>query len=228
MRILYEDNHLLVLDKPAGIPTMGASEGCESVVTWGREYLRRKYSKPGNVYVGVVSRLDASVSGVILLARTSKAAARLCQRFRDREVGKTYWALVAPAPAIDSGNCQDWIAKNDARQRMEIVAPAAREARDAELSFRVLRRQRDWALLEVRPETGRKHQIRLQLAARGWPILGDRKYGGQATVSQPPFAPGIALHARKLELTHPVRQTAIEFTAPLPSSWTRFGISEDP
>jgi 23S rRNA pseudouridine1911/1915/1917 synthase len=215
--ILYEDNHLLVVNKPCGLATMGVPNDETSLVELARHYLKLRYAKPGNVYLGVVSRLDRLVSGAIVLARTSKAAARLTRQFLENRVEKTYWALVAPPPPQPQGVLESWVSKNDARHRMEVVPPKSPGAQVARLSYGRRARLGSAAWLEVELETGRKHQIRLQLAELGSPILGDRKYG-----SSTPFPAGIALHARRLAFEHPVRRTLLEVTAPLPPSWRQF------
>ena len=220
LKILYEDNHLLVVNKPAGLATIGVEEAEPSLAKLAKAYLKAKHDKPGNVYLGVMSRLDAPVSGVVALARTSKAAARLTSQFAAHEVTKIYWALVSGRVEPPNGGCRDWIGKDERLGRvvvMEETNPAAREAR---LSYRVLKdgrqfeRLRGASLLEIELLTGRKHQIRVQLAARGWPILGDRKYG-----SRQPWPNGIALHARRLVFEHPVQRAPVEIEAPLPSAW---------
>ena len=191
--ILYEDNHLLAVNKPAGLPTMGVTEGSPSLWREAREYLKHRYQKPGNVYLGVVSRLDAVVSGVVLLARTSKAAARLTEQFRSRSVEKIYWAVVAGWPEPPAGELIDWLYKDESRQRMALAAAPGGQGQQAVLRYRALRRIDRVSLVEIELVTGRKHQIRVQMAAHGHAILGDRKYG-----SPLPFAAGIALHARRL------------------------------
>jgi 23S rRNA pseudouridine1911/1915/1917 synthase len=222
LEVLYEDNHLLALNKPANLPTMGVAENEPSLWAAAKAHLRHKYAKPGNVYLGVVSRLDSVATGVLLFARTSKAAARLTEQFRSREVEKVYWAIVEGVPDPSAGTYVDWLRKNDAAHQMEVVAKSVLGAQEARLSYLVLSRAKAGTLLEVRLETGRKHQIRVQLAHRGHPILGDRKYGAASK-----FDKGIALHARRLELTHPVRKTPLRLTAPLPDSWRSTGIAAE-
>ena len=219
--VLYEDNHLLVVNKPAGIPTQGASPETASLVTLAREYLKLKYHKPGNVYVGVVSRIDAPVSGAIVLARTSKAARRLNEQFRARTVVKRYWALVEGEPSPPSGECIDWVRRDPRQHRAQVASPAAADAQEARLSYRRLKAFSGISLVEVELHTGRRHQIRIQLAHRGWPIVGDRRYG-----SRRPFGEGIALHARSLEFVHPTRGGSLSFVAPLPHAWTALGVRE--
>lgn len=216
VQILYEDNHLLAVAKPPGLITQGAAAGEPSVVEWARQSLKERYHKPGNVYVGVVSRLDAHASGVVLLARTSRAAARLAEQFRERSVQKTYWALVAGNPP-DAGECEHWLLEDDAQRQVRVVSPGAPGGKLARLRFRRLGGQAGVAWLEVDLETGRKHQIRVQLAERGWPILGDRKYG-----SRQAFPQGIALHARSLVVDHPTRHEPLELSAPPPPAWRKW------
>lgn len=222
LAVLFEDNHLLAVLKPAGLPTMGVEAGRSSLVTLAKDYLKRKYHKPGKVYLGVVSRLDASVSGVIVFARTSKAAARLTAQFRSGVVEKIYWALVEGCPDPAEGLCIDWLRKDEGRMRMIVSGAEQAGARQARLRYRTLDRLARATLLEIQLETGRKHQIRVQLASRGHPVLGDRKYGAVSA-----FPRGLALHARSLEIEHPTRKTPLRFEAPLPASWRRFRIRDE-
>jgi 23S rRNA pseudouridine1911/1915/1917 synthase len=217
--VLYEDNHLLVVNKSAGLATMGVTEDEPSVVRLAKEYLKQKYQKPGNVYLGVVSRLDALVSGVLVLARTSKAAARLSEQFRERETSKIDWAIVERLPRGSASELVHWMRKDERQQRMVVTAANASGAQEARLNFRPLQKLACGELLEIELLTGRKHQIRLQLATGGAPILGDRKYG-----SEKQFPHGIALHARRLTIAHPTTKEELEFIAPLPVTWTKLGI----
>jgi len=213
LKVLYEDNHLLVVDKPAGLPTIGVGPDEPSLAKLAKSYVKRRYAKPGNVYLGVMSRLDSLVTGVVVLARTSKAAARLSKQFRTREVQKTYWAIVAGRPP-DEGECVDWLLKDDRQARVTVVPVGSPGAQEARLRFRRLERLGLGDLLRIDLLTGRKHQIRVQLASRGWPVLGDAKYGGGSG-----FGPGIALHARRLRFRHPVGGAVVEIEAPPPRSW---------
>jgi 23S rRNA pseudouridine1911/1915/1917 synthase len=221
LQVLYEDNHLLAVAKPPGIATMGVPAGKPSLLDMAKQYIKEKYNKPGNVYLGIVSRLDAPVTGVLLIARTSKAAGRLTEQFRNGTVEKVYWAVVEGTPDEPEGRCVDWVRKDERHRKMHIAAQSNPEAKEARLSYRALQAVPAGTLLEVRLETGRKHQIRLQLAHLGFPIVGDRKYG--ATRS---FDEGIALHSRFLRLQHPVLKTELELTAELPNSWRVFGITQ--
>jgi 23S rRNA pseudouridine1911/1915/1917 synthase len=174
------------------------------------------------VYLGVMSRLDAVASGVVLFARTSKAAARLTEQFRTRAVEKTYWAVVEGQIAPTTGQCIDWLLKDDSLQRMQVVPRSTAGGQEARLRYRLLRSlAKSQSLVEVALETGRKHQIRVQLASRGFPILGDSKYG-----SRRKFAAGIALHARRLLITHPTRGEPVELIAACPETWKRFGLED--
>jgi len=219
--ILYEDNHCLALNKPAGWPTTHFDGTDETVDRLVKAYLKEKHNKPGNVFLGVVHRLDKPTSGVLLFARTSKAASRLSAQFREGGIEKTYWAVIEPSggrqPSVfhqDSGSLEDWLKKNDAIARVEVVPPETYESQFARLLFTVKARHEGLTWLELRPHTGRKHQIRVQLASRGSPIYGDAKYGSPHT-----FGRAIALHARSLTFLHPVSKEPISLTADLPSPW---------
>lgn len=217
LQVLYEDNHLLVVNKPSGIATMGTAAGATSMVTLAKEYLKQHFKKPGNVYLGVVSRLDSLVSGVLIFARTSKAAARLSEQFRERGAEKTYWAIVDGAPEPKAAELVHWISKDESQQRMVVRTKKSANAREARLRYQTLRTFSGGTLLEVELQTGRKHQIRVQLAAAGHAILGDRKYG-----SQEPFPAGIALHARSLTIDHPTLKKPLTFVAELPKAWGKW------
>lgn len=219
LEILYEDNHLLALNKPAGVAVMRGTGRSTSLLEQARQYVKTRYQKPGNVYLGLISRLDAGVSGVLLIARTSKAAARLSEQFRRRNVHKTYWAVVTGRAAARWTTCSDWLLKDERQQRMVVVATGTLSAQEARLRYRALQPLGAKTLVEIELETGRKHQIRVQLASRGHPILGDAKYG-----SREPFAAGIALHARRLVIEHPTRRMPLELLAPVPSSWRSLGL----
>ena len=215
--VLYEDNHLLIVNKPAMLPTMGVADDQPSLLAVAKDYVRQKYNKPGNVYLGIVSRLDAPVTGVVLLARTSKAAARLSEQFRERDVAKRYWAVVEGRVEPSEGHLVDFLRKDERHRKMHVTNAGATGAQKAELTYRVLKSEAENSLLEVELLTGRKHQIRLQLSHAGLPIVGDRKYG-----STRQFAAGIALHSRKLAIAHPVSKMQLEIEAPLPASWQRY------
>ncbi len=215
LTILYEDNHLLAVAKPAGLLVQGDRTGDVTLLEQARAYLRERYAKPGNVYLGLVHRLDRPVSGVVLLARTSKAAARLSAQFRAGTARKTYLAAVEGVPEPPEGETVSWLAgRADAEGRTAAADAPFAGAREARLSYRVRERAGGCALLEVRPATGRRHQIRAQLAARGHPILGDVKYGARR------IALGlVALHAWRLVVAHPIGGAELTLEAPLPPGW---------
>ncbi|HEV7282083.1 MAG TPA: RluA family pseudouridine synthase [Pirellulaceae bacterium] len=222
LHVLYEDNHLLAIDKPAGLASQGAAEDEESAVTLVRDYLKRKYDKPGNVYVGVVSRLDLPTTGVLLFARTSKAAARLSEAFKTRAVKKTYWALVEGKLDSREGELSHWLCEDPARRSSRICDEKSAGAKLARLTYRELAAGKGtagsgWSAVEIGLLTGRKHQIRVQFADLGHPVLGDGKFG--ATVD---FSPGIALHAHRIEFEHPVRKEPVAIEAPVGPAWRRF------
>lgn len=214
LRIVHEDNHLLAVAKPAGIPTMGAEEGVETVVDQAKAYLAEKYDKPGAVYLGVVSRLDAPVAGVLLFARTSKAAARLTDAFASRRVEKLYLATVTGEVPPCDGPVVHYLQKDDRNARVFVTQKQSEDAQRAELTYEVLRTLGGKSLLAVRLITGRKHQIRVQLSKLGIPILGDEKYG-----SGDPHRPGIALHSWRLKLEHPVRREPMTLKCPPAKRW---------
>lgn len=224
LHVLYEDNHLLVVCKPAGLATMGLPRGEPTLVEQARAYLKHKYHKPGNVYLGVVSRLDALVSGVVVLARTSKAAARLTEQFRTRQVQKIYWAIVQGALRPPQGACEDHLREDPHRRRVAVAPGGDSQAKPARLTYRTLARLSAGSLLEVHLHTGRKHQIRAQLAARGCPILGDRKYGARQRF----IANHLALHAHRLVFRHPVGGEPIDLRCPVPRGWHDFGVRDEP
>jgi 23S rRNA pseudouridine1911/1915/1917 synthase len=225
--VLYEDNHLLVVNKPAGLPTMGVAADKPSLLTLAKDYVRSKYQKPGKVYLGIVSRLDAPVTGVVLLARTSKAASRLTEQFRSRSVEKVYWAILEGRVSPPEGVLRNYLRKDERHRRMHVANALSPGAQLAELKYGAAtsaRLQGDrggLCLVEIELLTGRKHQIRVQFAEAGFPVLGDRKYGGRRE-----FARGIGLHSRRLVIEHPVKRTPMEFVAALPASWRK--LVQDP
>ncbi|MDA7979725.1 MAG: RluA family pseudouridine synthase [Pirellulales bacterium] len=235
LEILYEDNHLLAINKPAEIATMGATAGKPSMHGLAQRYIKQKYNKPGNVYLGVVSRLDAVVSGVLLFARTSKAAARLSAQFAAGSPEKIYLAVLQselrknqlghpPGRISDAGHnvLEDWLWKNEGKHRMEVVSRDQPGAKFARLAWKSLAVANGRSLVAIRLETGRKHQIRVQWTDRGYPIMGDVKYG--ATRHR---HPGIGLHAARLTVQHPTKKSAIEFAAPPPPWWRAVGFPDE-
>lgn len=226
-KIVYEDNHLLVLDKPAGLPTAGVT-GAASIYQWTGDYWKKKYQKPGNVYVGIVSRLDRVTSGLIVVARTSKAADRLSQQIRERRITKQYVAILAGSIHPQRGHLVDQLFKDEHAQRMRVAGKnRTHPSQQAELAYETVDR---WTiagqpcqLVRIELITGRKHQIRAQFSARGCPIWGDSKYGFDnrrpAGGNQP--LPGILLHSCQLKLQHPTKKEPLAFVAPTPQWWNR-------
>ncbi|MSR31884.1 MAG: RNA pseudouridine synthase [Gemmataceae bacterium] len=215
LKVLFEDNHLLVLAKPPGLPTAhGAIRGV-SLFDHAKDYLKHKYNKPGNVYLGLVHRLDQAVSGVVVFARTSKAAARLCEQFRLGTVQKTYLAATESPPAPPVGTLRDFLQPLEAEKKVQ-VSPRAEGAKEAITEYQTLLSEAGVTLVKLHPRTGRKHQLRVQLAVRGWPIVGDGKYGAQKK-----FPHGIALHGLAIEILHPVTKKAMTFTMLPPLKWLR-------
>lgn len=214
LEILYEDNHCLAVAKPSGCLSthfQGSEETLDRAV---KQYLKEKHQKPGNVFLGIVHRLDRPVSGVLLFARTSKAAARLSEQFREGSVEKVYWAVVEGDVGRPAGSLEDWLQKDPHSDRMRVVAAQTPGARQALLHYQKRGSRDGVTWLELRPQTGRKNQLRVQLAHCGNPIVGDSRYGSFHT-----FENGIALHARSLTFLHPVRYEPITLVADVPRPW---------
>lgn len=217
--IVYEDNHLIVVNKRAGEIVQGDKSGDEPLLERVRQYIKETYAKPGNVFCGLVHRLDRPVAGLVVFAKTSKALSRMCGMFRDGEVRKTYWAITRNAPAESEGKLQHWITTVERTNKSTAHNAPCPGAKEARLSYRVIGRSDRYNLIEVTLETGRKHQIRVQLAAIGCPVKGDLKYGDKR--SNPDGS--ISLMARHIEFTHPVSKQQISLTAPVPENdtlWT--------
>jgi 23S rRNA pseudouridine1911/1915/1917 synthase len=221
LEVLYEDNHCLAVNKPAGLLSQGDKSGEPSLVDVAAHYLKTRYAKPGNVFVGLLHRLDRPASGVMLLAKTGKAAARLSEQFRSRTISKLYWAIVAGAPSADFGIWIDVLTKDTRANRASArgTADEARAGKEASVEFRVLDRWPFRSKLELQPRSGRSHQLRVQLASRGIPILGDIKYGSKLRLKALDRRLRIALHARQITFTHPTQREAITVVAPVPADW---------
>lgn len=202
LHILYEDNHLLVIRKPVGILVQGDHTGDPNLLDLGKTYLKEKYNKPGNVFLGLVHRLDRPVSGVMVFARTSKAAARLSEQIRNRTIQKQYWAI-AEGTLPDKGRLEHHIAKRQTKSR--IVEPP--QGQHATLSYRRIKHNDAFSWLEIQLNTGRHHQIRVQFSHIGHPLLGDYKYGSRKSFPNRSFA----LHAQSLTFIHPTTQEPLTF-----------------
>lgn len=218
--VLYEDNHLLIVNKRPGILVQGDATGDTPLVDLCKVYIKEKYKKPGAVFLGVVHRLDRPVSGVVVLARTSKSLERMNELFRMRETTKIYWAIVGQKPPEQQGTLVHWLQKDEAKNKTTAYRKETPGALRSELHYRVLTGAAGHWLLEVQPITGRSHQIRVQLASMGCVIAGDVKYGA----SLPNADGSIYLHARKLTFMHPVKKEPVSYEAPIPDEelWRYF------
>lgn len=220
----FEDNHLIVVNKPAGLLVQGDQTKDKTLIDWVKEYIKEKYDKPGDVFLGCVHRLDRPVSGLVLFARTSKALERMNEQFRDHKIYKTYWAIVKKRPTPESGKLVHFLVKNAEKNISKAYDKApeyhGKDALRAELDYKFLGTLNEHHLLQVNPKTGRPHQIRVQLAAMGCPIRGDLKYG----FSKPNEDKSICLHARKLHFMHPVKKEAVVVVGALPDYefWNQF------
>lgn len=219
-QVIYEDNHLLIVNKANGVLVQGDSTGDPTLLDYGKEYIREKYDKPGNVFLKAAHRLDRPVSGLVVLGRTSKGIARMVELFKKRKIQKIYWAVVKRRPPEMQGKLVHWLWKNSEKNRVTAFDFARENTQRAELRYKVLGKLNDHYLLEIEPLTGRPHQIRVQLSEIGCPIRGDIKYG----FSKPNPDASINLHARRLFFEHPIKQQKLTLIAPLPENqfWEQF------
>lgn len=211
MQVVYEDNHIIIVNKQSGAIVQGDKTGDTPLSEFVKEYIRVKYQKPGNVFLGVTHRLDRPVSGLVVFARTSKALSRLNEMFRKGEIHKTYWAVVEQAPLHEEGTLTHWMVRNEKQNKSYAYNTEKPDSKKAILNYRVLARGIKYTLLEINLLTGRHHQIRCQLAAMGCPIKGDLKYGARR--SNPDGS--ISLLSRRIEFIHPVSKENIKVEAPL-------------
>jgi 23S rRNA pseudouridine1911/1915/1917 synthase len=220
LQVLYEDNHLIVVNKPAGILVQADKTGDETLADQVKQYLKRKYKKPGDVFLGTIHRLDRPVSGVVVFARTSKALERMNKLFRDREVKKVYWALSRKRPPLEAGSLENFILKNTKNNKAHIKSKEGKGAQKSFLEYELKGRIAEYYLIEVKPETGRPHQIRVQLSHAGCPIVGDVKYGDPKGTRDK----RIYLHSREISFVHPVKKEKLRVTAGLPNEqvWQMF------
>lgn len=220
LSILFEDNHLIAVNKKPGDIVQGDKTNDTPLSDFVKEYIRKKYNKPGEAFLGTIHRIDRPVSGVVLFARTSKALERMNEKFRERSIKKTYWAVVKNSPAQPSGHLVQYLIKDEAKNKSRAYDEARKGALRCELEYKVLAKSDRYSLLEINPLTGRHHQIRVQLSHMDCPIKGDLKYGSER--SNPDGS--IHLHARMLQFDHPVTNLEISIIAPPPDEtlWNFF------
>lgn len=212
MNVLYEDNHIIIVNKASGEIVQGDKTGDTPLVETVRAYIKEKYNKPGNVFCGLTHRLDRPVSGVVIFAKTSKALERINNMLKNHEIKKTYWAIVKNTPKQEAGTLVNYLVRNEKQNKSYAYSTEKPNSKRAELNYKVIGKSDNYTLLEVNLITGRHHQIRCQLAAMGCPIKGDLKYGFSR--SNPDGS--ISLHARRVEFTHPVSKERIHVEAPTP------------
>ncbi|MBD0831724.1 RluA family pseudouridine synthase [Aestuariibaculum sediminum] len=210
---LYEDNHIIVVNKRAGDLVQGDKTGDKPLGDIVKAYLKEKYNKPGNVYLGVVHRLDRPTTGLVIFAKTSKALPRLNALFVSKDINKTYWAVVKNAPPKEKDTLIHWLKKNPKNNKSTAFSKEVKDSKKAILHYKILKKLDNYVLLEINLETGRHHQIRSQLSSIGCPIKGDLKYGFDRSNKDA----SIHLHARHITFVHPVKNEPISITAPLPN-----------
>ena len=213
LQILYEDNHLIAVNKRPGDIVQGDKTGDLPLSEIVKAYIKEKYGKPGNVYLGVAHRLDRPTSGVVVFAKTSKALPRLNKLFADKEAKKTYWAVVKNKPTKTSDTLTHWLKRNTKQNKSYANIKEVNESKKAVLDYIIIKKLDNYFLLEIDLKTGRHHQIRAQLAALGCPIKGDLKYGFDRSNKDG----SIHLHARELKFVHPVKKTELKIIAPVPN-----------
>ncbi len=220
MTVIYEDNHIIVVNKSSSEIVQGDKTGDTPLSETVKQYLKEKYNKPGNVFLGVVHRLDRPVSGIVLFAKTSKALPRLNEMFKNSEVKKTYWAIVKNCPTEPEGELVHYLLRNEKQNKSYAYDKEVKDSKKAILDYKLIGHSQNYYLLEVHLHTGRHHQIRCQLAKMGCPIKGDLKYGSPR--SNPDGS--ICLHSRKVSFIHPVSKELIELEASLPEGnlWNGF------
>mgnify|MGYP006089495497 FL=1 len=210
LEVLYEDNHIIAINKKSGDIVQGDKTGDAPLSDFVKLYIKKKYNKPGEVFLGTIHRLDRPTSGIVLFARTSKALTRMNEQFREKQVQKTYWAIVDNAPANNSGKLENYLQKNQKQNKSYITKGS--DGKHAMLDFKLLKKLDNFYHLEIKPKTGRHHQIRVQLAHIGCIIKGDLKYGAKRSNKDA----SIHLLAQKLEFLHPVKKEPITIVAPTP------------
>ena len=208
--VLYEDNHIIVAIKPQNIPSQSDISGDEDMLSKVKKYVKEKYNKEGDAYIGLVHRLDRPTGGIMVFARTSKAAERLSNQIKNNQMHKTYYAVTSKVPQLKSDTLINYLKKDEKNNIVKIAPQSEQGAKRAELSYRVLQTKDDFALLEVKLVTGRSHQIRVQLAGINCPLYGDNKYGKEKNMQ----STNLGLWAGRLELTHPVTKQKMTFACP--------------
>ncbi len=220
MTVVYEDNHVIIVSKESGEIVQGDKTGDTPLSETVKQYIKEAYAKPGNVFLGVVHRLDRPVSGLVLFARTSKALPRLNKMFAEGDIHKTYWAIVANTPPQPEGTLVHWLVRNEKQNKSYAYDHEVPNSKRAELDYKVIGRSDRYCLVEVVLKTGRHHQIRCQLAKMGCPIKGDLKYGAKRSNADG----SICLHSRRMEFVHPISKKEIVVEAPVPNDnlWNSF------
>lgn len=212
IEILYEDNHLIIINKKAGDIVQGDKTGDKTLGDFVKDYVKEKYQKPGAAFLGVVHRIDRPVTGIIIFARTSKALERMNELFREKKIQKTYWAVVKNKPPDESGTLIHYLKKDEVKNKSKAFDKEVPGSLRSWLDYKVIVKSDNYFLIEINPLTGRHHQIRAQFAAMGCPIKGDVKYGFDRTNDDA----SIHLHARKITFTHPIKKEEMTIVAPVP------------
>ena len=210
--VLYEDNHLIAINKRPGDLVQGDKTGDLPLSDWVKQYIKKKYNKPGEVFLGTVHRLDRPTSGIVIFAKTSKALERMNKMFRKKDIDKTYWALVKNKPSKTKDRLEDFLVKDPKTNKSKVTSEKTSNSKKAILNYSIRQTLNNYYLLEINLETGRHHQIRTQLAAIGCPIKGDLKYGFPRSNKDA----GISLHARQIDFIHPVKKEPLKIVAPCP------------
>jgi len=218
--VLYEDNHLIAVKKLAGEIVQSDKTGDETLAEKVKAYIKRKYKKPGDVFLGIIHRLDRPVGGVIIFARTSKSLSRMNALFREKEVSKEYWAIVEEKPPLEEGELINWLKKNQEKNRSRAYEIEVKESKKAILNYQLVGRSKNYFYLKINPLTGRHHQIRVQLSFMGCSIKGDVKYGAKRTNKDG----GIHLFAKSISFIHPVKKELLTISAnpPIDPLWNEF------
>ena len=226
LKVIYEDNHILVVEKPCNVPSQADNTGDVDMMALCKDYLREKYNKPGNIYVGLVHRLDRPVGGIMVFAKTSKASSRLSESIRTKNFNKTYLAIVENNHLEEEGIFEDYMYKNEALNKSAVCSKGKSGAKLARLSYKIISTQiinrKPYSLVEINLETGRHHQIRVQFSSRKCPLYADQKYGNG------PISEQIALWAYKVSFKHPVKDEIVTFKCNPPNEaiWKSFGVTE--